>query len=50
MSEKGWTDYDQLMNYFVLKADEIARNSIKEQQTSQQPRIIHWEEVFSAGV
>lgn len=28
MSDKGWTDYDQLMNYFVLKADEIARNSI----------------------
>jgi len=50
MSEKGWTDYDQLMNYFVLKADEIARNSISEHQTYQPPRIIHWEEVFSAGV
>ena len=33
MSDKeGWTDYDQLMNYFALKVDEIARNSISNNQ------------------
>lgn len=48
MAEKGWTDYNQLMNYFVTKADVIAQE-LTEKVNPSTSRTIHWEEVFSAN-
>ncbi len=41
MAEQGWSSYDQLLEYFVLKVDDITR--------SHGSTPIHWEEVFKAG-
>lgn len=45
MAAKGWTDYTQLYQYFVSKAQDIAKNltSAVNPETS---RTIFWEEVF----
>jgi hexosaminidase len=42
MAEKGWTDYNDLLQYFVLKVDKISRD------LGATP--VHWNEVFTAGV
>lgn len=42
MQAQGITSYDDLLSYFVLKADAIVR--------SLGATPIHWEEVFTAGV
>lgn len=42
MQQQGWTDYDQLLEYFVLKVDKIVRD------LGATP--VYWNEVFSAGV
>lgn len=42
MAEKGWTNYDRLLEYFVLKVDKIARD------LGATP--VHWNEVFTANV
>jgi hypothetical protein len=41
MASKGWTSYNQLLEYFVLKVDDILR--------SHGSTPVHWEEVFKAG-
>lgn len=41
MNDKHWTDYNQLMGYFVDRADKIA-NGLG-------VSVTHWEEVFTAG-
>ncbi len=41
MSQKQWTDYNQLLGYFVDRADKIANNL--------GAAVTHWEEVFTAG-
>jgi hexosaminidase len=42
MSANGISSYDQLLSYFVVKADAITR--------SLGATPVHWEEVFAAGV
>jgi hexosaminidase len=46
MAEKGWTNYNSLLNYFVTKADDMVKELTQMSSTS---RTIHWEEVFSAS-
>ena len=41
MNNKGWTDYNQLLGYFVDKTDTIVNNL--------GASVTHWEEVFTAG-
>jgi hexosaminidase len=41
MNQKQWTDYNQLLGYFVDRADKIANNL--------GASVTHWEEVFTAG-
>jgi N-acetyl-beta-hexosaminidase len=41
MASKGWTSYNQLLEYFVLQVDDIVR--------SHGSTPVHWEEVFKAG-
>ena len=41
MASKGWTSYNQLLEYFVLKVDDILR--------AHGSTPVHWEEVFKAG-
>mmetsp|Transcript_3994 Transcript_3994/g.8994 ORF Transcript_3994/g.8994 Transcript_3994/m.8994 type:complete len:532 (-) Transcript_3994:311-1906(-) len=41
MAQHGMTSYDQLLAYFVSRADRMA--------SALGRRVIHWEEVFSAG-
>ena len=41
MQQNGYTSYDQLLNYFVQRADAIVAQLGK--------TAIHWEEVFTAG-
>ena len=42
MENKGWTNYDDLLEYFVLKVDKIAK------ELGATP--VHWNEVFTANV
>jgi hexosaminidase len=41
MNKKHWTDYNQLLGYFVGRADKIANDL--------GAAVTHWEEVFTAG-
>ena len=53
MDEQGWTSYDQLMNYFVTKADDIVVTALQppdvDPTTGAGNKVHHWEEVFKAG-
>jgi N-acetyl-beta-hexosaminidase len=41
MIDKSMTSYDELLSYFVNKADKLVRN--------QDSTPIHWQEIFYAG-
>lgn len=41
MQQKGWTDYNTLLSYFVEKVDAISN--------AYGTAVTHWEEVFTAG-
>ena len=43
MGENNMTDYDELLGYFVHRADDYINDSLG-------ATPIHWEEVFSAGI
>jgi hypothetical protein len=45
MNQKGWTDYTQLYQYFVGKAQDIAKG-LTSSVNPETSRTIFWEEVF----